>query len=283
MLQADAVPRLFSRLWLAGGLRKLELDFRGRAADPVSANIGGLGRLTQLHSLQLRGVEFGVEGDYLVSVLSPLTQLTRLGLWFDGDHWERGGNVQSDWQHAVCELTKLQELRIGSAAAAADCPYDCDSMYKGALLAILSQLSALRHFSVLGMKEWSAPAVFNQLQLEALPALEMVALQLHTLSDYYPGLSRRRQAVFSRLVSLSLALRVDLYSDNESFVDMHLPAIVAPALTELVLTNIMLAPHNAQLDWLPQLPKLRRLVLTELKTHSSQLPRGIVACCGLTE
>ena len=76
---------------------------------------------------------------------------------------------------------------------------------------------------------------------------------------------------------------MDLNSDKANFVDMHMPATVAPALTELVLANIMLAPDSEQLDWLPDLPKLRRLVLTELKTQSSQLPRGIVACSGLTE
>jgi len=178
LLQAEALPRLCSVLWLAGGLRELELDFLGRAADPVSARVGGIGRLTQLCSLQLRGMQFAVRGDHLMSTLSPLTQLTRLGLCFDWDHLELQGRVQSDWQHAVCKLTKLQELRIESAEKY---KYDCGSMHKGALLAVLSRLSALRHLAVLGMKEWDAQAVSDQLHMEALPALETVALQLHTL------------------------------------------------------------------------------------------------------
>jgi len=72
-------------------------------------------------------------------------------------------------------------------------------------------------------------------------------------------------------------------SYQEPFIDTHLPAIVAPALTNLIFDNIMLAADSEHLDWLPELPKLRRLVLTEVKTRSSQLPHGIAACSNLTQ
>jgi len=70
---------------------------------------------------------------------------------------------------------------------------------------------------------------------------------------------------------------------GDSYEDTHLPIITAPALTELVLNDIKLAPDSANLSWLSGLPKLRRLVLTDLKTASSEMPCGITACSGLTE
>ena len=89
-----------------------------------------------------------------------------------------------------------------------------------------------------------------------------------------------QQVILSRVVSLSLALR---YDDDVTYDDTHLPALVAPALTELVLDDIKLAPDSEQLSWLPDLPKLRRLVLTDVSTTSSQLPQGVLACSRLTE
>ena len=66
--------------------------------------------------------------------------------------------MQSDWQHAIWGLTKLQELWIDSAAAAAaeEPTYNFASMHKGALLAVLSRLSALRLFTVLGIRSGTA-------------------------------------------------------------------------------------------------------------------------------
>ena len=65
--------------------------------------------------------------------------------------------------------------------------------------------------------------------------------------------------------------------------DTPFPMIVAPALTELNLEDIKLAPDSGQLSCPPDLSKLRRLVLVEIQTASNQLPQGVVACSGLTE
>jgi len=281
VLQSLALPRLCSQLWVAEGLRELVLELEpGRAVrSAVSARLAYVGILTQLSSLQLRGVALAVEGEQLVAALSPLTGLTRLNLRFDSKDDLEDVLPAFPWGDAVCGLTRLLELRVTTASASEDTE-KCANMFKGAFPAALSRLAALRHLEVLGMNDQDAGS--NELQLSGLPTLETAALRLHTLSYRCPGLLLRQQVVLSRLVSLSLALRVDINAADPS-ADTWLPAIVAPALTELVLNDIRLALDSKQLSWLPRLPKLRRLELKDVKTASAQLLHGVMACTGLTE
>jgi len=281
VLQPLALPRLCSQLWVAEGLRELVLELEpGRAVrSAVSARLAYAGILTQLSSLQLRGVALTVEGEQLVAALSPLTGLTRLNLRFDCKDDLEDVLPAFPWGDAVCGLTRLLELRVTTASASEDTE-KCANMFKGAFPAALSRLAALRHLEVLGMNDQDAGS--NELQLSGLPTLETAALRLHTLSYRCPGLLLRQQVVLSRLVSLSLALRVDINAADPS-ADTWLPAIVAPALTELVLNDIRLALDSKQLSWLPRLPKLRRLELKDVKTASDQLPQGVMGCSGLTE
>ncbi len=308
LAQADALPRLCNQLKLATGLRELVLDLNGRAACAVTCTLPrALSSLTQLNSLQLHGVtqwpSYHAGGEQLRAVLLPLSQLTRLGLRLEPAHEPAyDENAESDnddveydahwnymdmlpyfpWQRTVCELTKLQELDVSIAAAMKKGRH---VMFKGALPSALSQLTALRRLSVLGMELWHYAHDLgdesSQLQLEALPALETVALRLHTFYDSYPGLCNQQPIVLSRLVSLSLTLQFE-YPDELPMNNIHMPAIVAPALTELILDGSRLALDCEQLSWLPGLPVLRRLVLKNLKTASSELPHGISECSGLT-
>ena len=284
--QATALPRLCNQLSFAGGLRQLVLELGGRAAWAVPAKLAALSSLTQLDTLQLDGLMVHGDSEHYTAALSPLTCLTRLELRMvperDDPEEEFSDEDETPWQHlefmlafpwrsAVCGLTRLEELHVG---------FDSEAMCRGALPAALSQLAALRRLSVLGMKLGDAEQDGDQLLMAALPALETVALRLHTFRNHYPGLCHQQRAVFSRLVSLRLALRYE-FSNPDS--DMHLPTIVAPALTELTLDNMVLAADSEQLSWLPALPVLRRLVLIEVKTASIELPHGIAGCSGLTE
>jgi len=228
LIQAEAFTWLCNQLSLAAGLRKLVLDLEGRAAAAVLERLNKLSRLPQLDSLQLRGM--ALSSDHLVAVLPRLARLTRLVLRFDWDHWDAIGGCQDafPWAAAVCGLVNLRELRVTSVA---DVEHSCTSMFKGALPAAMSRLTALRCLDVLGMREWDVRLDDgDQLQLAALPALETAALRLHTLCGGYPGLCGESQVVLSRLVSLSLGLRVDTEA-GDCCTDMHLPIIVAPALT----------------------------------------------------
>jgi len=275
------LPRLCSQLSLAAGLCELVLDLEGRAAAAVPAKFNKLSRLTQLDSLQLRGTALSWDPDHLVAALPRLTRLTRLGLQFDWDHWDASGFCQYafPWT-AVCGLLNLRELRVTSVA---DVEHSCTSMLKGALPAAMSRLTALRCLEVLGMREWDVRLDdSDQLQLAALPALETAALRLHTLCGGYPGLCGRQDVVLSRLVSLSLGLRMDVDA-GDSCTDTHLPFIIAPAMTELILDDIKLGSDSEQLSWLPRMPSLRRLVLKDVKTASSQIPQGVVQCRRLRE
>ena len=265
----------------------------------MSAELVALSSLTQLDSLQLHGLAIWpctqAEGEQLRAVLLPLTQLMRLELRFEPErdeeedsddydylnerdnHWDNMEHSPAfPWQRAVCVLSKLQELHVSLDAETTEWHR---AMFKGDLLPALSQLTALRRLSVLGMELWDLGEESDQLQLTALPALEMVALRLHTFHDSYPGLCHHQPVVLSRLVSLSLALCYEFEPDNVT----HLPALIGPALTEFVLDDMMLAADAEQLSWLPNLPVLRRLVLKDVKTAGSELPRGIVLCSSLTE
>ncbi len=277
--QGDALPRLCNVLRIADGLRELVIDLHGRAAHTVPARFAKLGRLTQLESLQLRCVALDADREQLSTALSPLTRLTRLGLQFDPDKSLHTRVIPSfPWEAALCGLTNLQELDVCSKVSA-DHAYSF-GMFMGALPAALSQLTALRRLSVLGMKEWHNTDDSDELQLAALPALETAAFRLRTLRGHYPSLSNQLQHFSSRLVSLSLALRADA---DDFYEDTRLPTITAPALTELDMRGLMLAPVSEQLAWLPGLPKLQRLVLTDVTTGSTQLPLGVMACSSLTE
>ncbi len=289
MAQAAGWPQLCSQLRLAKGLRQLVLDLQGRAAGAVPAKLASISCLVQLDSLQLDGVGNHAEGKHLSAGLRPLTRLTRLSLRFvlddapdnadedSGD--EEGSRTVLPWAAAVCRLTNLQELRV---TADLDPDGDWGAMFRGALPAALSRLTALRHFTVLGMDTQQVHGEnSDEPLLPALPALETAALQVHTFSNEYPGLGRMQHVVLSRIVSLSLALH-DAESDGLDD-GMWLPVIVAPALTELTLAGMLLAPACSELSWLPGLPKLRRLVLTQLETRSQELPQGVTACSGLTE
>ena len=70
---------------------------------------------------------------------------------------------------------------------------------------------------------------------------------------------------------------------GSGYKDMQLPSIIAPALRELTLSDMWLAPVSGQLSWLAGLPKLRRLVLEGINTTSSQPPHAFTACRSLTE
>ncbi len=284
--QAAALPQLCSQLRLARGLRQLVLDLSGRAARAVPAKLARLGRLTQLDSLQLDGIGHRAKGEYLSAALRPLTGLTRLSLRFvlddpfgDADWTNEDSRSIIPWAAAVCRLTNLQHLRI---TADFDQDLNCGGIFRGALPAALSRLTALRDWTVLGMDTRLLHNDTDQPLLPALPALERAALQLHTRSDVYPGLGHQlQQVVLSRVVSLSLALRHNAESCG-LYDSTQLPAIVAPALTELTLADMWLH-ESRELSWLPGLPNLQRLVLKGLVIDLKELPQGVSACSGLTE
>ena len=249
----------------------------GKAAYAVPTNFAKLGRLTQLQTLQLRCVGVDASREQLKAALLPLTGLTQLHLGFADDPFYRAEAMPAfPWEATVCGLTLLQELHVTSDTS------DRDKMLKGMLSGALSRLTALRRFEILGMQECGDTDHSNELQLAALPALERAALQLYTRRSHYPGLGNVQQLLLSRIVSLSLALRYDSEID-EPYVDTHLPTLIAPALTELILDDLQLAPDSEQLRWLPGLPKLRRLVLKDVRTNLHQVPQGIMASSGLTE
>jgi len=284
--QAAALRQLCSQLTVAHALRKLVLELTGRATYAALPAVAALSSLTQLDSLQICGIDLKLEDERLGAALRPLTRLTQLALSlnYDRQRMARMYDYPDEtecfdpfpWEAAICGLTKLQELRVCSET---DSKYRFSRGFAGALPAALSQLASLRHLEVLGMDEEDERDDDDQLLLAALPALEAAALRLRTVSGEYPGLGRQQQVVLSRVVSLRLALRDGDGNGQETY----LPDITAPALTELVLDDIWLAQEIDQLSWLPDLPPLRRLVLKDLKTDSSQLPQGIMACSGLTE
>ena len=267
---------------LAKGLRELVLQPQGLVAAAVSAGLACVGSLTQLDSLQLHSVALVFDGELLVAALSLLTGLTRLDLGFAAFDWDYDPEALRafPWEDAVCGLTQLQRLRVTTASERDK--ENCADMFRGALPAALSRLTALRRCEVLGMDDQGVRDDSNQLQLSALPALETAALRLHTLAGVYPGLSSGLEVVLSRLISLSLALRVDTRA-ADPYADTGLPAVIAPALTELTLDDIKLAPDCAQLGWLPGLLSSRRLVLRDIKMASGQMPQGIAECSALTE
>ncbi len=261
----------------------------GWAGDAVPARLSSLGQLTQLRALQLTDVAVDVEEQHYIAGLSPLTRLTRLGVRFADNHVrsdaipyvrDRVMQLPFPWGETVGGLIHLQELRMTTGTD----NHSCRDMFEGKLPAALSQLTALRHLEVLGMSEaWTSRGVFSHLQLAALPALETAALRLRQCeTGQFESLRQGQPAELSRLVSLSLSLRID-FNQYEEYRDTHLPTIIAPALTELILDTIKLAPDSEQLGWLPDLPKLRRLVCANLQLASDQLPQGIAACSGLTE
>ncbi len=276
--QAEALGWVCCQLRPAEKLCELVLDIDDIFSEAVSERLEELSILTQLSTLVLHNVASDAETEQLVAAVSPLTRLTRLELQFSYGEHGNGDEVPAfPWEEAVCQLIDLQELRVSSGA---EHDYYGDPMFKGSLPAALSQLTALRCLEVLGMRDDYERDDSDELLLAELPALEKAALRMFTLSCPYPTLGHQQQAVCSRLVSLSLTLRTDYEC---TYLDTHLPPIVAPALTELLLDDIKLAPDSEQLSWLPGLPALRRLLLKDLKTASSQLPQGIVACSGLTE
>jgi len=273
--QAEALPWLCSQLRLGEGLRELFVDLHGKATNAVPNNFAEVGRLTQLETLQLQRIAVDASREQLSAALSPLTGLTRLDLRFDNDAFDRAEGMPSfPLEATVCGLTNLQELYVSSDT------YQSYHMLTGALSGALSQLTTLRRLDIDGMQECGDIDHSDELQLAALPVLETAALLLHTRCGHYPSLSRVQQVTLSRVVSLSLAL---LYDEDETYDATYLPAIIAPALTELVWDEINLAPESEQLSWLPDLPQLRRLVLTDVSTASSQLPQGVLACSGLRE
>jgi len=263
------------------------LDLHGRASRAVPLKLSSLSRLTQLENLQLNSIANEVEGGHLAAALRSLAQLTQLGvhlLYEDSDpfHWAEDDNrMIFPWTAAVCRLTNLHQLSV-TADARPELKFE-STIFRGLLPAALAKLTALRDITVLGMDTCEVQDDSSQqaLQLTALPALEFAALQLHTRSDLFPGLGRQKQVIFSRLVSLSLGLRVG--AEAGTYGSTYLPAIIAPALAELTLAGMWLAEHGGELVWLPCLPNLRRLVLKDLDTGSRELPEGIMACTGLTE
>ena len=285
LAQAMALPELCNQLKLAKGLCELALDLDGRAAHAVPAKLPTISRLTQLRSLQIHGIANDVEDGHLTAALVRLTQLTRLSLRFVHEaneyvDWDdTDGQVYFPWAAAICGLTNLQQLNV---TADTDINSYCSTIFKGCLPASFSALTALQKFAVLGMDTWQVHSGSNQLLLAALPALETAALHLHTRAADFPGLSRQRRVVLSRLVSLKLGLRLGA-QPGQGYQSTCLPTIVAPALTELSLEDMALAPDSGGLQWLPGLPRLRRLRLTDIQTASSELPEGMMACTGLTE
>jgi len=170
------------------------LHLYGRAAAAVPDRFPALGSLTQLRSMQLDFVAVDVESELFIAALSPLTQLTRLDVHFgdDGRSHEHGMALPAfPWEDAICGLINLQELRVASSMGGSS---SCCGMFKGALPAELSQLTALRHLEVLGMGQWDAADDFDNLQLAALPALETGALLLQqSLSAHPSGLGPQPQ------------------------------------------------------------------------------------------
>jgi len=251
--------------------------------------------------LQLNGIGNRVQGKHVSAAVRPLTRLTRLGLRFvyneepddaasdadeDGDD-EQDSRTTFPWASALCRLVKLQELRF---TADKDPTGVWGASVKGALPAALSSLTALRNLTVVGLDTYKVHNNRDQPLLPALPALETAELELHTLSNVFPGLGLwtidgpdpGQQVVLSRIVSLRLALRYNAEA-GQLYDSTLLPTIVAPALTELTLCGMWLQPDSSELSWLPSLPKLRRLVLTGLEAQSTELPKGVTACSGLTE
>ena len=270
------------------------LELSGRAGHAVPAKLGRLGLLTQLDSLQLDGISNRAKGEHLSAALRPLTRLTRLSLRFINDDVlddaadEEFGNEDRRtvvrWAGAVCRLTNLRQRCM---AADIDPDYVYGATVRGALPAALSRLTALRQLTVLGMDTCQLHRDSDQPLLPALPALESAALQLHTLSNVFPGLGRQDQVVLSRVVSLSLALRY-MTASSGLYDSTELPLIAAPALTELTLGGMWLPPRwqaleCSKLGWLADLPSLRRLVVKDLQTDVREIPQGITACSGLTE
>ena len=300
-VQAAALPQLCSQLRLARGLRELVLTLQGRAAGAVPAKLASISCLTQLDSLQLGGIGNRTQGKHVSAALRPLTRLTRLDLRFV--YHEEPGNADSDadedadgeqdsrttfpWASAVSRLINLQELRF---IADIDPSGVWGASVKGALPAALSSLTALRQLTVVGLDTYEVHNNRDQPLLPALPALETAALELHTLTDAFPGLGHRpidgpdfgQQVVLSRVVSLRLTLRCNAEA-GQLYESTLLPAIIAPALTELTLAGMWLQPYSSELNWLPGLPRLRRLVLTDVETQSCALPKGVAACSGLIE
>jgi len=282
LLQAEVLWWACGQLRLAEGLRELVLELHDRSARAVSARLLDLGSLTQLSSLVLRGLAVAVDSGELIEALSSLNGLTRLDLQFDYDEYDEACDQTAfPWEEAVCELLDLRELRVSSATGIRS-DFGPFQMFKGTLPAAMSQLTALRRIEVLGMRDFDVRDDSDEMLLAELPALETAALRLYTLGGQYPSLCHQQQAVSSRLVSLCLALRFD-YEGEEPCPETRMPPIIAPALTELTLDDIRLAPDSEQLSWLPGLPSLRRLVIKDLKTASAQLPHGVMACTGLTE
>jgi len=300
-VQAAALPQLCSQLRLAKGLRELVLELQGSAAGAVPAKLASISCLTQLDSLQLNGIGNRVQGKHVSAAVRPLTRLTRLGLRFvyneepddaasdadeDGDD-EQDSRTTFPWASAVSRLINLQELRFTA-------DIDPDGVWgasvKGALPAALTSLSSLRQLTVVGLDTYKVHDNRDQPLLPALPALETAALELHTLSNVFPGLGQwsvdgpdpAQQVVLSRVVSLRLALQYNAEA-GQLYDSTLLPTIVAPALTELSLGGMWLQPDSSELSWLPGLPKLRRLVLTDIETQSAELPKGVTACSGITE
>ena len=282
--QATALPRLCSQLRLAKGLRELVLDLDGGAAYAVPAEVATLSCLTQLDSLQLHSLAIHhVTGDHLTAALSSLTQLTQLSLRFEcepatiPDAADRARRrLVFPWTEAVCGLTKLQQLCIAADASG----WSSNAMYKGTLPAALSQLTALQHITVLGMETWQGYEYSVLLPLAALPALDNAALRMRSAS----GDEDQQPVVLPRLVSLSFALQ-ECVSGDEQWGGTHLPTLIAPALTELVLEDMWLDADSGQLSWMAGLPHLRRLVLKSLQIFqtASGFPEGVTACSSLTE
>ena len=183
-----ALEELCSQLRLAKGLRELAQDVCGRTAHAMPAELVAIARLTQLESLQLRGIANHADGEHFSRALPPLTRLTRLCLRFDHDAAlddddnnaedasdEEDSRTVFPWADVVCGLTNLQQLCV--TADTAWSAQGCSGMFRGALPAGLSALTALRHFTVLGMDEWEEHDDSNQLLLAGLPVLETAALR----------------------------------------------------------------------------------------------------------
>ena len=278
---------MLSPLRPAAGLRELVLGLHGQTSGAAPGGLSELGRLTQLRALQLSDAAIDVPVGHWSAALAPLTRLTRLGVRFarpdeDFDDGVLRDDVPAEfpWGDAVSGLIHLRELRMMTDTDGAG----CRGMFSGALPATLSRLTALRHLELLGTSAWTWRRDFRHLQLAALPALETAALRLQQIrTGHFESLRRGQRAELSRLVSLSLTLRVDVDTCDDDHEDTHLPTIAAPLLTELILDTMKLAPDSEQLSWLPDLPRLRRLELTSVQTASDQLPQGIAACSGLTE
>ena len=246
--QAEALPRLLAPLRLAEGLCEVVLGLHGKAGTAVPGRLSSLGQLTQLRALQLIDVAVDVEGQHFVAGLSPLTRLTRLGVSFADDH-VRDDHGRDEtiprafpFGEAISGLIHLQELRMNADTD----DRSCRGMFRGSLPVTLSRLTALRHLTLLGMSEWTSRSEFEHLQTASLRLQQTCISRFESLR---PG----QRAELSRLVSLSLSLRVD-FEECDYYRNTRLPIVVAPALTELVLDTIKLARDSEQLSWLPDLP-----------------------------